>query len=123
MILYIKVLSRTIPACAGEPDTRTYVVAAAADYPRVCGGTPKTTTWKEDMAGLSPRVRGNLCQLAISKTNIRTIPACAGEPQAYEARHMSTWDYPRVCGGTDRRHCLAKLARGLSPRVRGNRDQ
>ena len=36
---------------------------AAADtvYPRVCGGTSPAAGQKYDVAGLSPRVRGNLC--------------------------------------------------------------
>ena len=29
--------------------------------------------------------------------------------------------YPRVCGGTPLARCPARLAKGLSPRVRGNR--
>ena len=52
----------------------------------------------------------------------RSIPACAGEPitPSWAKRAMKV--YPRVCGGT--RHApLKDLANvGLSPRVRGNRD-
>ena len=30
--------------------------------------------------GLSPRVRGNLCDDVLDRMSIRSIPACAGEP-------------------------------------------
>ena len=32
--------ARSIPACAGEPDSRTHQAIATEVYPRVCGGTP-----------------------------------------------------------------------------------
>ena len=49
------------------------------------------------------------------------IPACAGEPTVEALVGRSKWAYPRVCGGTGDGLVLLPLARGLSPRVRGNR--
>ena len=50
-----------------------------------------------------------------------SIPACAGEPE----RGLTLGDvervYPRVCGGTFQPLSAVPQAKGLSPRVRGNR--
>ena len=71
--------------------------------------------------GLSPRVRGNLHQPDISTSKPRSIPACAGEPEAAE-KALDTFEvYPRVCGGTRYEHAAETNFGGLSPRVRGNR--
>ena len=49
-------------------------------YPRVCGGTARRLTAWTSLAGLSPRVRGNLYPRLMSRVERRSIPACAGEP-------------------------------------------
>ena len=51
---------------------------------------------------------------------MRSIPACAGEPERYE-KSVGTSVYPRVCGGTRavRKKCWYER---LSPRVRGNQS-
>ena len=53
---------------------------ARAVYPRVCGGTDVYDRWGEDRGGLSPRVRGNLYASVKNGIDLRSIPACAGEP-------------------------------------------
>ncbi len=112
----------SIPACAGEPARRVTDPVPTRVYPRVCGGTSTTqdSVWK--WRGLSPRVRGN--QLAISRydTNLRSIPACAGEPRRASRGRGPAGVYPRVCGGTHARQRWRRADQGLSPRVRGNRS-
>ena len=49
-----------------------------------------------------------------------SIPACAGEPSTKAAAIPRAVVYPRVCGGTQGDGLKGDLARGLSPRVRGN---
>ena len=72
--------------------------------------------------GLSPRVRGNL-RLAPARIAVpRSIPACAGEPQLPHCANLLKTVYPRVCGGTAEAHKAGGYTYGLSPRVRGNRD-
>ena len=56
-------VSGSIPACAGEPLTRTTKCARSTVYPRVCGGTHHGTESAPHQHGLSPRVRGNPLQL------------------------------------------------------------
>ena len=95
--------SRSIPACAGEPQWRWLTLSASGVYPRVCGGTMETLKNIGRAAGLSPRVRGNPRYLHDPPGIGRSIPACAGEP-ALPARPPGRRKvYPRVCGGTVRR--------------------
>ena len=54
--------------------------------------------------------------------SIRSIPACAGEPGAGRTDGRRVQVYPRVCGGTWRWRLRRAKTRGLSPRVRGNRE-
>ena len=89
-------------------------------YPRVCGGTftigvANTVAW-----GLSPRVRGNLCEYCGETDKKGSIPACAGEPTECPAQSRHREVYPRVCGGTAVVGVTLDLYAGLSPRVRGN---
>ena len=50
-----------------------------------------------------------------------SIPACAGEPSPTAYTAPGPRVYPRVCGGTSKPRLPWPRARGLSPRVRGNR--
>ncbi len=52
---------------------------------------------------------------------MRSIPACAGEPQKLRRERLEAGVYPRVCGGTSADIIALPPLRGLSPRVRGNR--
>ena len=52
--------SRSIPACAGEPASRSGRTLYRQVYPRVCGGTSRNRPSRSTETGLSPRVRGNL---------------------------------------------------------------
>ena len=113
-------ITRSIPACAGEP---LYSISSENEsevYPRVCGGTSMTAQTSTRGAGLSPRVRGNLVQEVGGEVAERSIPACAGEPPTIYPTQSQSQVYPRVCGGTVS-ICGHRCGRkGLSPRVRGN---
>ncbi len=86
----------------------------------MCGGTLSTPVATTSITGLSPRVRGNRRDCPHPGGRHRTIPACAGEPNAGPTFGSWTRDYPRVCGGTRPRLTHGDGAGGLSPRVRGN---
>ena len=113
---------RSIPACAGEPGRCCRCRADWGVYPRVCGGTPSPHPSRLIFAGLSPRVRGNLCHDAEWATRRGSIPACAGEPGVSTAPPQTGGVYPRVCGGTRTGTAGRRSGIGLSPRVRGNRS-
>ena len=72
--------SGSIPACAGEPSTPAWRCCVRWVYPRVCGGTYRARQVHAGSLGLSPRVRGNRLPLLHVPSNLRSIPACAGEP-------------------------------------------
>ena len=97
--------------------------AAAEVYPRVCGGTSPATSCAIALGGLSPRVRGNPPGQASRRGKPRSIPACAGEPNAMTATISVSPVYPRVCGGTSVFCCKSCDEMGLSPRVRGNPEK
>ena len=71
----------SIPACAGEPPGPLWPSASLLVYPRVCGGTAQPDYTLGHTPGLSPRVRGNRYRVPQSAVHIRSIPACAGEPE------------------------------------------
>ena len=76
--------------------------------------------WMTLALGLSPRVRGNPPQPGRHEYCVGSIPACTGEPHPRRNRRRIPEVYPRVYGGTSLGCRQDGLARGLSPRVRGN---
>ena len=91
---------RSIPACAGEPGLPRAKQREKMVYPRVCGGTTAPAPTGAGHTGLSPRVRGNPGRGCLTDWQVRSIPACAGEPAAGLQRRSPPAVYPRVCGGT-----------------------
>ena len=93
-------LTRSIPACAGEPRPARGWQSHQGVYPRVCGGTQHGRTRRVHRRGLSPRVRGNPRPGIAGCRRFGSIPACAGEPNAGAVADSRLEVYPRVCGGT-----------------------
>ena len=120
LVLDVPRRSRSIPACAGEPNHTGGARCATPVYPRVCGGTSRSTVNHSICGGLSPRVRGNLPFTLLTSECLRSIPACAGEPAEGAVSVYRGRVYPRVCGGTSLRQASKRRDTGLSPRVRGN---
>ena len=114
-------LSRSIPACAGEPGENPIMRRRTGVYPRVCGGTGSIRKRRAVSAGLSPRMRGNRINDPSDPTSEGSIPAYAGEPRRARALSRQTRVYPRVCGGTRWLSLARNFRSGLSPRMRGNR--
>ena len=113
----------SIPACVGAPPRPRQSCTASGVYPRVCGGTGGVSLFRIRRTGLSPRVRGHLLYDRRRLSVAGSFPACAGAPSRARMRLTTTWVYPRVCGGTERRVILKVSQPGLSPRVRGHRFQ
>ena len=113
-------MTRSIPACAGEPDSGLARAPAYRVYPRVCGGTRGVSPVRPESRGLSPRVRGNPTEVEARAHAHRSIPACAGEPVDPADGALRPEVYPRVCGGTVVELHPEAAFLGLSPRVRGN---
>ena len=68
-------------------------------------------------------MRGNHEVGLIKQNIVGSIPADAGEPPSRGSGGLSSWVYPRGCGGTSYWRACAPLIGGLSPRMRGNRGQ
>ena len=135
-----RALTRSIPACTGEPSLARRVHPERQVYPRVYGGTVpwimRLACWSglsprvrgtlirlvssQSGEGLSPRVRGNRCRGVWIRVLYRSIPACTGEPPWSNDAGATTEVYPRVYGGTRPFPGEPPARQGLSPRVRGN---
>ena len=112
--------SRSIPARAGEPQPVARQGGLDQVYPRACGGTHSIGRSTGNVAGLSPRVRGNRASRVDPGPVAGSIPARAGEPRWGGTVVRQIRVYPRACGGTRTEQYCAIVAYGLSPRVRGN---
>ena len=104
----LSVMTRSIPACAGEPKVFEPGGETEAVYPRVCGGTKQRN------------VTSSMERHVINRS--RSIPACAGEPRPVDTTPQDESVYPRVCGGTSTTERIRTETVGLSPRVRGNQQ-
>ena len=71
--------------------------------------------------GLSPHARGNLYVGRTATNQLRSIPACTGEPELLKSGGCVHRVYPRMHGGTDWIQGTATSRAGLSPHARGNR--
>ena len=111
----------SIPALAGEPVADFYSCPRIAVYPRACGGTFEGVGDRGSDRGLSPRLRGNRRHGLAHHCTYGSIPALAGEPLIRRHGVALRRVYPRACGGTRMPDVILLAAKGLSPRLRGNR--
>ena len=109
----------SIPACAGEPPLGDTRVWADPVHPRVCGGAPTATFAAMAAEGPSPRVRGSPGNTVAETIAARSIPACAGEPDAMGMSAPDMRVHPRVCGGAFGPRSAPERRSGPSPRVAG----
>ena len=86
----------------------------------MCGGIVPWLEYQEELAGLSPRVRGNRRGSGATVSRTGSIPACAGESRCAVSSRRADGVYPRVCGGINAPPVQTAAMAGLSPRVRGN---
>ena len=110
----------SIPAPAGEPLGQEVGPCRYAVYPRACGGTLRVSIVPAQMAGLSPRLRGNRWRPPRPCRRRGSIPAPAGEPGEPINLGEQHAVYPRACGGTPGGRTARVGPQGLSPRLRGN---
>ena len=114
-------ISRFIPACAGNTPVVTSAPRAHSVHPRVCGehavGPPVPPT----VYGSSPRVRGTRLPCLTGLAEVRFIPACAGNTLRLHRKALRWPVHPRVCGEHVAQHVAEQRSIGSSPRVRGTR--
>ena len=114
-------LRRSIPAWAGETRIVSSSHRSRAVYPRVGGGNVAGTRSACRWRGLSPRGRGKPSCRRLAPSDMRSIPAWAGETAHAHARICAAPVYPRVGGGNQGAVKNISGATGLSPRGRGKR--
>ena len=114
-----RLLSRFIPACAGNTKGSRSKDSFTAVHPRVCGEHNLIPTVGGSVSGSSPRVRGTRYPISTPCCLHRFIPACAGNTFAHEWEHMGEAVHPRVCGEHEPRNSGWLFCVGSSPRVRG----
>ncbi len=113
----------SIPAGAGQPQSRRYGAWPVWVYPRGCGAAAPRQRKRAQSRGLSPRVRGSHDHGFDQGMHKRSIPAGAGQPFLSGAQAHIPRVYPRGCGAAGRPWHPIDAASGLSPRVRGSRAQ
>ncbi len=89
---------RFIPACAGNASARQTIRVIAAVHPRVCGERRCRSLSRRIGCGSSPRVRGTRHGRSGSGTEVRFIPACAGNASCQQQQLCLLAVHPRVCG-------------------------
>ena len=73
-----ELLTRFIPACAGNTILLIDGMVYGPVHPRVCGEHIAAFSGSPILVGSSPRVRGTLCSINKNQHSWRFIPACAG---------------------------------------------
>ena len=116
----LRILQGSIPAGAGEPASDDGAAAQTRVYPRGRGGTSDRAASPMLSKGLSPRARGNPRFRAPRGQDRGSIPAGAGEPEAFPPARHPDRVYPRGRGGTTYGSEDGDSNVGLSPRARGN---
>ena len=113
----------SIPACTGNPTRKPFQGRVQAVYPRVYGESAGGAKSDCSASGLSPRVRGIPCYQRAGYRCERSIPACTGNPRTASSTTSSSEVYPRVYGESHQSRPSPPASSGLSPRVRGIREQ
>ena len=89
----------SIPARAGETTGETSCPFVPQVHPRSCGGNGTKKPNPGSKTGPSPLVRGKLNTLELPDTNLRSIPARAGETAWSQLAASGGKVHPRSCGG------------------------
>ena len=116
-LLYV----RFIPACAGNSCRAACCTVGAAVHPRVCGELLSLSYHTPLYFGSSPRVRGTHADCAFDPSDVRFIPACAGNSTLRVMHSYQCSVHPRVCGELASELEAMSVSDGSSPRVRGTR--
>ena len=113
---------RIIPAYAGNTPGPGSGAVRTADHPRVCGEHIFSLQIDQSGPGSSPRMRGTRYRAIYFYSNIRIIPAYAGNTIAVFHGYLICSDHPRVCGEHIESGIRFWGVSGSSPRMRGTRD-
>ena len=113
------VITRFIPACAGNISRHYPLCNRLPVHPRVCGEHFYQVNKVCVCHGSSPRVRGTYIAVTRETAGLRFIPACAGNIIQSRSNRNSRTVHPRVCGEHFFGRNNPEERTGSSPRVRG----
>ena len=108
-----------IPACAGNRPRPRPARRRWRDHPRVRGEQAIQKSNPGFDPGSSPRARGTAESPCRSASDLRIIPACAGNSLACRTRCRCYRDHPRVRGEQSTTRPRRSSVSGSSPRARG----
>ncbi len=111
------------PACAGNASTAAAMPNSSPVHPRVCGERSDPLTSTRTGIGSSPRVRGTRQGSRRMGSQVRFIPACAGNAVPRPPGWHPPPVHPRVCGERGTACQRTTSGGGSSPRVRGTHRQ
>ena len=111
--------SRVIPTTAGNTSICSAPSISLSGYPHDCGEHRIRNPDRRASTGLSPRLRGTLCDPQLTPVRLRVIPTTAGNTKQHEPQLYGHAGYPHDCGEHRPTKCINYLDRGLSPRLRG----
>ena len=113
------VVSRLIPAGAGQTHRGPPFVLWGGAHPRGCGADRATSRAITARVGSSPRVRGRLPDGVLHLEEPGLIPAGAGQTRGSFTGNLARRAHPRGCGADQRVDVGECRSEGSSPRVRG----
>ncbi len=114
-------LSRFIPAHAGNTGIRACTRLVAPVHPRACGEHKPGPRTRSIWSGSSPRMRGTQVTKVETGKIGRFIPAHAGNTIKTQGAAKGAAVHPRACGEHGEHLRDAELGLGSSPRMRGTR--
>ncbi len=114
---------RFIPAPAGNAYIGRLISWVGAVHPRACGECHLYPILAAYLSGSSPRLRGTHRMVLEITTQIRFIPAPAGNATKPSRACRAAPVHPRACGERARRGLLPWRDDGSSPRLRGTRSR
>ena len=114
-----RIITRIIPAHAGQTLPRGPRIRPWSDHPRACGANWVLGQHVNVAPGSSPRMRGKPMTRCSRCSGIRIIPAHAGQTSAAPFPSIRPADHPRACGANARTTVIYEVIAGSSPRMRG----
>ena len=110
----------SIPASAGQPQSRLSSGCNGEVYPREYGAAISPCAANSSTHGLSPRVRGSPHGAPAGWIHLGSIPASTGQPLVVSFTLSPCAVYPREYGAAATAGRTTTARTGLSPRVRGS---
>ncbi len=114
-----RLVSRFIPAHAGNTPLCSYLPQRRSVHPRACGEHVVKCTTDRSYTGSSPRMRGTRVRCLDDGHAVRFIPAHAGNTRRMRGRLGVKPVHPRACGEHSHWSLSCSLLIGSSPRMRG----